>query len=100
MCQHNGAASNGYLVLLVLLGQGGKVAGNRHDNGGGLGRWQEGEEPGDEALSLPYRHDHHTLLITNSLRGRQKELVEMDMLLCHMQRGDQQSGTRTNIEEG
>lgn len=55
-----------YLVLLVLLGQGRKVAGNRHYNGGGLWWRKEGEEPGDEPLALPHWHDHHTLLITHS----------------------------------
>lgn len=54
LCEQYAASWDGYLVLLVLLGQGRKVTGNRHDNGNGLGWGQEGEEPGDEPLALPH----------------------------------------------
>lgn len=54
-----------YLVLLVLLGQGRKLASNCHDNRGSLSSRQERQEPGDKAFALPHRHDHHTLFITH-----------------------------------
>lgn len=62
-----------HLILFVFLGQGRKVTGNPHDDTGSLGRWQEGEEPGDEAFPLPDGHDHQTLLIAHSAGKKEGE---------------------------
>ena len=73
-----------HLVLFVLLGQGREVAGDRHDNGGGLLRGQEGEEPGDEPFPLPHGHDRHTLLVTHPAETHTHTHTQSLVFVCRV----------------